>query len=154
VRLLLAIQLAAVLALGRLAVHGGVQAPGGVLLAHPGHAQLVRHTPELVDAFAADEALRTRFVALLREAGPVLSNRKGEKVSEELARNADAFLETLDKGRAGSALGKTLHQLRSDLKGFPRRTVHEGLKELERGRVPREEPTSTRPPEPATPSAE
>ena len=79
---------------------------------------------------------------MLREAGPVLSNRKGEKVSEELARNADAFLETLDKGRAGSALGKTLHQLRSDLKGFPRRTVHEGLKELERGRVPREEPTS------------
>jgi len=34
-------QLAAVLALGRLAVHGGIQAPGGVLLAHPGHGGVV-----------------------------------------------------------------------------------------------------------------
>lgn len=95
-------------------------------------AELVRHTPELVDAFAADESLRTRFAGLLREAGPVISNGGGERVSEELARNADAFAATLGTGREGSALGKALHRLRSDLKAFPNRTAREGLEELER----------------------
>jgi carboxypeptidase T len=116
-------------------------------------AQLVRHTPELVDAFAADEALRTKFVGLLHEASPVLPNGEGEKVSEDLARNADVLLDTLGKGRAGSALGKTLHRLRADLKAFPGRTVREGLEELERERpVAEEEPTST-PPPPEAPQA-
>jgi carboxypeptidase T len=96
--------------------------------------QLVRHTPELVDAFAADESLRTRFARLLRETAPVLSNGDGEKVSEELARNADEFVATLGRGRERSALGKTLHQLRSDLKVFPKRTAREGLEELDRRR--------------------
>jgi carboxypeptidase T len=116
-------------------------------------AQLVRHTPELIDAFAADEELRARFVGLLREASPVLPNGEGEKVSEDLARDADALLEALGQGRAGSALGKALRQLRSDLKAFPGRTVGEGLKELERARpVPQEEATRT-PPPPEAPSA-
>ena len=34
---MLAVELAAVLALGRLAVHGGLQPAVGVLLAHPDH---------------------------------------------------------------------------------------------------------------------
>jgi hypothetical protein len=41
VGLLLPIQPAAVLALRRLAVHGGPQLPGGVLLTHPGHGGVV-----------------------------------------------------------------------------------------------------------------
>lgn len=106
-------------------------------------ARLVRHTPELVDAFAADEALRTRFAELLREAAPVLSDGAGGNVSEELARNADEFVATLGTGREGSALGKTLHQLRSDLKVFPKRTAREGLEELDRRRSSSpDEPTS------------
>jgi carboxypeptidase T len=95
-------------------------------------AELVRHTPELVDALAADESLRTRFAGLLREAGPVLSDGEGQRVSEELTRDADAFVATLGAGREGSALGKTLHRLRADLKAFPNRTAREGLEELDR----------------------
>ena len=41
VGLLLAVELAAVLAFGCLAVHGGLQPFGGVLLAHPGHRGVV-----------------------------------------------------------------------------------------------------------------
>jgi carboxypeptidase T len=108
-------------------------------------AQLVRHTPELLDALAADEALRTSFVGLLREAGPVLSD--GETVSEDLADRADEFLRALGKGRGRSALGRTLRQLRSDVKAFPERTIRQGLQELERERpAPQAEPTGTRTP--------
>jgi carboxypeptidase T len=106
-------------------------------------AQLVRHTPELVDVFAANESLRTRFAGLLREAGPVIANGEGERVSEELARDADAFVATLGRGQERSALGKTLDRLRADLKAFPNQTAREGLKELDRRRRSSpEEPTS------------
>jgi carboxypeptidase T len=97
-------------------------------------AQLVRHAPELLDGFAADEALRSSFVELLRAAGPVLSDGQGEAVSKDLAGRADEFLKDLGKGRGRSALGRTIRQLRADLKVFPERTVRQGLEELERER--------------------
>jgi Zinc carboxypeptidase len=97
-------------------------------------AELVRHTPELLDALAADETLRANLVGLLRNAGPVLSDSEGATVSEDLAGRADEFLRTLGKGERRSALGRTLRQLRSDLKAFPKRTVRQGLQELERAR--------------------
>jgi carboxypeptidase T len=112
-------------------------------------ARLVRHTPELLDALAADEALRGRFVGLLREAGALVSDGDGETVPEDLTGRADLFLRDLGKGRGNSALGRLLRQLRSDLKAFPERTIRQGLQELERERpVPRAEPAGARTPSP------
>ena len=108
-------------------------------------AQLIRHTPELVDALAANEALRARFVGLLREAGSLVSDGDGKKVPKDLSGRADMFLKDLGKGRGNSALGRLLRQLRTDLKAFPGRTIGQGLRELERKRpVPREEAAGSR----------